>query len=302
MDRGRVLLRLLSHCADRGASFLSRTQGIGLAMIVAFAAAPSFGSPPPTHFMYQGAEVDLQLDASRIAVRFRSELDESQCLAAAAAAGVEAVGAERTGVVRWYLLQLAAAVSDTADAQVLVSALAADPGIEFAAPVFHGIGQNWVTVTQHISCVSNPNTQPTLTFSFRPWHRISILYPLHLPDFPVLLSSRVLHATDSRFLRLPTVSPPSQALAGQNRICNSLLTLSSSRTTPSFLTSGGSVIQVRAVDFRTWTLTATRPGISPLATLTSRCWSSIQVFSRTIPTSISSRVGILPPIRVMAVR
>ncbi len=121
-----------------------------LALALSALAPPAGAAPAPTYYMYQGERIDLRLDVSRLAVRYRSEIDERARLDAAEAVGVRAVAAVPTGVARWHLLDLATALDDAADAAAQVAALGAGASIEFAAPVFHGSNETWVTVTPHI--------------------------------------------------------------------------------------------------------------------------------------------------------
>ncbi len=105
---------------------------------------------PPTYYVYHGERVELPLDASRLAIRFRAELSPAAGMDAVAAAGVAALAAEPTGVARWQLIALSRPLAGAEDAARRIAALTQSPLVEFAAPVFQFDDDQWATLTPYI--------------------------------------------------------------------------------------------------------------------------------------------------------
>lgn len=110
----------------------------------------------PDFYYYNGERVHLELEASRIAVRYTDEMPAAARLATVTQAGIDATVTEPTGLVRSYLITLGAPMADAADADARVRALLQSPDVEFASPIFQGLDGGWVTITPDVLMQFNP--------------------------------------------------------------------------------------------------------------------------------------------------
>jgi subtilisin family serine protease len=122
------------------------------AAVVPTAAAPfeTGESETPTHFIYHGNVRRLELDARRLAVRYRDGATPTERAAALAGAALGVASSKATGVRGWELLRLEAALPGAAEADARIKILLGSPEVEFSSPVFHGLDGGWATVTPHL--------------------------------------------------------------------------------------------------------------------------------------------------------
>jgi subtilisin family serine protease len=112
----------------------------------------------PSHYIYDGKPFQLELDAERLAVRYRADASAVDREAALTRAALAESTLKSTGVGAWHLVKLGSSVADTTDADSHIKILLDSPEVEYAAPVFLSADVQWVTPT------------PTVLIRFRPDH------------------------------------------------------------------------------------------------------------------------------------
>jgi hypothetical protein len=122
---GRAMTRVI-HVASPVVVFAVLAGATGF--VSAFAA-------PTAHYIYAGQPVTLDVDVSRVAVRFHERLPGAVQQAVLAGAGVPALSTHSLGIERWSLVDLRTPLLDAEDANRQLVRLAALPAVECASPV-----------------------------------------------------------------------------------------------------------------------------------------------------------------------
>ncbi len=105
----------------------------------------SEAATPPTHYIYAGDPIALDLDVSRLAVRFYETLPAEAQVTAMEAAGVRTLSSQPTGVESWSLIDLRDVLGDAGQASREIERLAASPAVEFVSPVLlNRDGMSWI--------------------------------------------------------------------------------------------------------------------------------------------------------------
>ncbi|MCB9876996.1 MAG: SUMF1/EgtB/PvdO family nonheme iron enzyme [Planctomycetes bacterium] len=132
-----------------------RLWPLALLSVISTALAQS----PPTGDLYRhyaGRRDPLDLDPTRIVVETRADITPDTLLLALRDKGVFGTAAEPTGVPRWHLIALRERLADIANLRAMLDrALQAAP-VQFAAPVFHGMGGAFVTITPDLMLQKQP--------------------------------------------------------------------------------------------------------------------------------------------------
>jgi subtilisin family serine protease len=130
-------------------------RSIGVALVIcsmAWLCYPAGGHARslPGYYVYDGRPEPLPLDRRMISVEYAKGAGARAHSAVLAGAAIDVAGEELIGQGPASLVRLASPLDDSQAAANLLDRLLAQPGVEFAAPVFVGNGNEWVTPTREI--------------------------------------------------------------------------------------------------------------------------------------------------------
>jgi hypothetical protein len=117
-----------------------------------FALAGAAAAAPPTHYVYQGRDLSLELDETRLLVRLEEGLLEKldgNILVAGATT-------KRAPLDRWRFVEFDAPAKNASDMNKRIDAVAASPGVEFVSPVFKGPSFGLLAVTPDVLFRADP--------------------------------------------------------------------------------------------------------------------------------------------------
>jgi len=131
------------------------------AVSIATLATPVVAQEPPTHRIYHGDVLELELDRGRLAILFRAEAPATLRESAVSAIGLRPASLKRTGVTDWHLASVESLLADASDADSRIRELLASPAVAFASPVFHGQAGDWEIVTPFVHVRVRPEHAAT---------------------------------------------------------------------------------------------------------------------------------------------
>jgi subtilisin family serine protease len=104
----------------------------------------------PSYYVYNGQRVPLELDLTRIAVKYRAGSTARDRSDAMTPHALSAATATPTGAGTWHLVPFSQAVPGANDIAATLDDLTASDAAEFVSPVFNGPRETWIVPTQDI--------------------------------------------------------------------------------------------------------------------------------------------------------
>lgn len=122
--------------------------------------APAAGATEetPSYYMYFKQRIDVELDRTRLSVRYASKDARIGSEAALAETGLQIAEVEKTAALTQDMLNLETPLQDVPSVKQAVNSLVAAPGVEFASPVFT-TKYGWMTVTPDILVSFKPEVR-----------------------------------------------------------------------------------------------------------------------------------------------
>ncbi|UCC44104.1 MAG: S8 family serine peptidase [Candidatus Zixiibacteriota bacterium] len=104
----------------------------------------------PTHFIYRGEPLYLDLDPTQLMIRYQPDLDSADHQAVLNGVGFTVIEEWATGSPGWYVLTHDNALNNATDVDFSINELTALAEIEYVSPVFSRSENNWVAISPDI--------------------------------------------------------------------------------------------------------------------------------------------------------